>query len=145
MLISIGLCIGYFTCYGTANIPSSLSWRLPLVLQSVIAMGLTLISFFYLPESPRWLTARGKPEDAALVWDQLGVLAAEQEKVEEQSVTAGSGAQRAQPRTVEKLTWQQRMAKQMIIFGKEGRKQMTLGVFMMAMQQLSGIDGVLYV
>lgn len=30
-------------------------------------------------------------------------------------------------------------------FGKEAKKPMILGIFLMSMQQLSGIDGVIYV
>jgi len=42
---------------------------------------------------------------------------------------------------VEQVRWRDVLA----VFGKGARRQTALGVFLMGMQQLSGIDGVLYV
>ncbi|KAI9702867.1 MAG: hypothetical protein M1836_008081 [Candelina mexicana] len=142
ILVTLGLCLGYFISYGTVRIPSSLSWRLPLALQSVTAILMAAASSFYLPQSPRWLTYKGRRDEALAVWDQLGVLTAEREKddeLEQKEPTTASRelAGRNQP-------WKQQVASAFKIFRKDGRKQMALGVFMMGMQQLSGIDGVLY-
>lgn len=48
---------------GTQSIKSDLSWRLPLIFQCVPALFVCLIVWF-LPESPRWLIANGRDEEA---------------------------------------------------------------------------------
>jgi hypothetical protein len=59
----------------------------------------------------------------------LGVEAAEREKIEEGD---------ALPKPVE-------LKDILSVFEKKAWRQTSLGVFLMAMQQLTGIDGVLYV
>jgi hypothetical protein len=108
---------------------------------------LALVSYFYLPQSPRWLAFKGRGQEAAAVWDKLGVSNAEREKDLEQRPILRSEAADA---TINAKTgvldrMQQSVANFMAMFGKSTRKQMLLGVFLMSMQQLSGIDGVLYV
>jgi MFS family permease len=136
LFITIGLVFGYFISYATVRISSSMSWRLPLILQSLVALGLALACQFYLPESPRWLNFKGCKEEATVVWNRLAVSGAEGEKDEE--LIPPGPAQLNQG-------WKQKVASSMKVFGKVSRKQMMLGVFLMSTQQLSGIDGVLYV
>lgn len=140
--------LGYFTCYATIHIQSSGSWRFPMALQSGIAVVLALASFFQLPESPRWLTYKGRHADATAAWDTLGVSGAEREKdsllVANPAGQAGSATQ--MPETTDLRQRLSRNLKRLTgVFGKSSRKQMLLACFMMSMQQLSGIDGVLYV
>ena len=145
LLITVGLCLGYFTCYGTVGIPSSLSWRLPLALQSGIALFLAFGAHFYLPPSPRWLAAKGRREEASAIWDKLGVSAAEREK----DILQDRASNPAEAALAAKLDFRSKVRTNftdfMRMFGKDSRRPMFLGVFMMAMQQLSGIDGVIYV
>ncbi|EJD53532.1 putative MFS lactose permease [Auricularia subglabra TFB-10046 SS5] len=48
---------------GTQYMKSDWSWRLPLIFQAVPA-GIVCIVVFFLPESPRWLYAQGREEEA---------------------------------------------------------------------------------
>jgi MFS family permease len=48
---------------GTQYIDNNWSWRLPLIFQCVPA-GIVCLTVFLLPESPRWLMARGRTEEA---------------------------------------------------------------------------------
>lgn len=48
---------------GTQNINSDLSWRLPLIFQCVPAFIVIFVVWF-LPESPRWLLANERDEEA---------------------------------------------------------------------------------
>lgn len=130
LAITIGLASGYFICYGTVNLAASLSWRLPFALQAIFAFVFTLSTLFFSLESPRWLSQAGKHQQALAVWERLGVLAAEREKSEENS-----------DGFVEPVHWKDMLS----VFAKNARKQTALGVFLGGMQQLSGIDGVLYV
>ncbi|KAI9746592.1 MAG: hypothetical protein M1818_000305 [Claussenomyces sp. TS43310] len=146
LLITLGICLGYFICYGTTNINSSLAWRLPLALQAVIALALAVMSYLYLPPSPRWLAYKGRKEEASVTWDQLGVSGAEREKDLLQNPTL------QEPSVLQSIANQKTLigaARRNIInaadkFGKESRMQVFLAIFLMSMQQLSGIDGVLY-
>lgn len=63
------------------------------------------------------------------MWEGLGIEAAEREKIEE--------TEDSLPKPVE---WKDILT----VFERKARKQTALGVFLMGMQQLSGIDGVLY-
>ena len=151
LFVTLGLVVGFFACYGTVTIPSSLSWRLPLALQSVIAFTLTIASLIYLPQSPRWLAYKGRREEASLAWDKLGVSGAEREKDLLRDSAAPAGAevvevpsrQEAAKKGI-KAKIQSTIAELTAVFGKDTRQPLFLGVFLMAMQQLSGIDGVLY-
>lgn len=152
LFITLGLVVGFFACYGTVTIPSSLSWRLPLALHSGIAFVLTIASFFYLPQSPRWLAYKGRKEEASVAWDRLGVSGAEREKDLLTDATVSDGAEvNGVPTRQEavKKGMQDRIRSNITeltaVFGKDTRKPLLLGVFLMAMQQLSGIDGVVYV
>ena len=153
LLITAGLVVGYFSCYGSVRIPSSLCWRLPLALHSGIAFFLAFASFFYLPHSPRWLAYKGRKEEASRAWDRLGVSNAEREKdllqiavpIEGAVLTDSSTLPEASVKTTLRDRMRRNLNELMAIFKKDARKPMLLGVFLMSMQQLSGIDGVIYV
>ncbi|KAJ5577484.1 uncharacterized protein N7459_006448 [Penicillium hispanicum] len=138
LVITAGICLGYFTCYGSSKgIASSLSWRTPFILLASLAMVLSVASLLLLPPSPRWLTLHGRHAEATAAWDKLGVSHAEREKVELETVTPEDPAAAHKPK-------QGTMDKLLDIFSKDVRSRTALAVFMMAAQQLSGIDGVLY-
>ena len=139
-------------CYGTVRLESSVSWRLPLAIQSFIALMLGLACFFYIPESPRWLAFKGRKDEASAIWDRLGVSAAEREKDALEVAPSITQSEAIQPLQSSSDRAANREAKKVrpitsikTIFQNGGGKPMVLGTFMMCMQQLSGIDGVLYV
>lgn len=138
LLITLGVMTGYFTSYGSSGIESSLSWRIPYILLAALSMLLCVSSFSLLPPSPRWLTLHGRRAEAEQAWDKLGVSHAEREKVElEAEVPENVAPVQKRKQTV--------MDKLFDIFSQDVRARTALVVFMMGMQQLSGIDGVLYV
>jgi sugar porter (SP) family MFS transporter len=129
LLITIGVVSGFFICYGSVHLESSISWRLPLITQTCIGLPFSVCVLLFLPESPRWLNAVGQHADASAVWETLGIESTEREKISEQADTLPKGVE---------------MRDILAVFGKDAWRQTALGVFMMAMQQVSGIDGVLY-
>lgn len=137
--ISFGLCAGYFVCYGSANIVSSLSWRLPFAIQSFVAFIFLVITFI-LPESPRWLTSMGRKSEAAETWERLQVLPEDREAIiEETELTVH--------RTVSRPTSvivKSKINTLFAVFSPTAWRSTALGIFLNAVQQLSGIDGVLY-
>ncbi|KAH8588231.1 general substrate transporter [Bisporella sp. PMI_857] len=58
-----GAIFAAWSTYGTFRLPSSWSWRIPSVLQGAIP-AIQFSLFYFLPESPRWLVAHGKLEQA---------------------------------------------------------------------------------
>lgn len=59
----VGAILSSAIAYGTGPIASSWSWRVPLTLQVVPATVVVLFSL-WLPESPRWLMANDRPDEA---------------------------------------------------------------------------------
>jgi hypothetical protein len=119
---------------------------------SFVFSGITL---FYLPPSPRWLTVNGKTEEVSAAWQKLGVPAADQEKILVQlddatalvetangSVSLDLGLRR---NTTNVSRISQKKAQILDVLSSESRPRLFLALFLMGMQQLSGIDGVLYV
>jgi MFS family permease len=152
LLITVGLCLGFFTCYGTVNIPTSLAWRLPFALQAGFAIVLAGAAQFYLPHSPRWLTYQGRHNEVVAMIDKLSISNTEHEKdlLEQAAATGnqpvtllGRTTSADGPRLLSYLCAEISLATNM--FRKDARKLMFLGVFIIAMQQLSGIDGVIYI
>lgn len=117
-----------------------------------------MVALTWLVPSPRWLTIHGRKAEANAVWDLLGVSHAEREKSEiEQdrgSIIQGLASQEVAVTNVPSMDTSvtavqdgDRPMKHKLfdIFSKDVRSRTALAVFLMAMQQLSGIDGVLYV
>ena len=130
-MATTGICAGYFTCYGTIHIASSISWRLPFIIAAIIAVGLA-ISCLYLPESPRWLLLHGRKDDALRESERLNLSRVE---VEKDMLTIATRSQ-SQPSLRQGLS---------VLFYRQYRARTTLGLFILGMIQLCGIDGVLYV
>ncbi|KAH9928596.1 general substrate transporter [Amylocystis lapponica] len=130
LFITIGIASGYFVCYGTVRASSSLSWRVPFGVQVVVctlfALGAPL-----LPHSPRWLRHIGRVSEAEAAWMRLGVGNVDAEKTDEN----------VQRENTTKSGWWKESQQ---MWKKGVRTRTALGVFLMAMQQASGIDGVLY-
>ncbi|KAI1210210.1 general substrate transporter [Annulohypoxylon truncatum] len=153
LLTTLGLVTGFFTCYGTANMQSSFSWRLPFILLAAYSGAFSASVLMWLPPSPRWLTLHGKTQEASAAWDKLGVAAADREKILDQydatvvenaipdasgNISAGHVASTtiAVPKS--------KKAEMLDVLSSDARPRLILAVFLMGMQQLSGIDGVLY-
>jgi hypothetical protein len=154
LLITTGLMVGFFTCYGTTNMESSISWRLPFILLAGYSFVFSAVTLFYLPPSPRWLTVNGKAEEAAAAWEKLGVPTADQEKILGQlddsaalvePASVGVAMENLQRNTTNVSRRSQKKAQIMDVFSSQSRPRLFLAMFLMGMQQLSGIDGVLYV
>ena len=126
-----GICTGYFTCYGSIKIDSDLSWRLPFIMMAVAGTALA-VSCFYLPSSPRWLLVHDRRGEALWALERLNIPQAEAEKDILRPVEGGQA----------KVSMWRAIAN---IFQRRYRMRTTLGLFVLGMVQLSGIDGVLYV
>ncbi|KAI1385889.1 general substrate transporter [Hypoxylon trugodes] len=153
LLITLGLVTGFFTCYGTADIGSSFSWRLPFILLAGYSLVFSTAALIWLPASPRWLTLHGKTSEASAAWEKLGVPAADREKILDQYDTtvveaaipdASGDTSAGHVTSTTVATPKSKKAKILDVFSSDARPRLFLAVFLMTMQQLSGIDGVLY-
>ena len=110
-----------------------------------------MASLLWLTPSPRWLTLHGRRSEATAVWDYLDVSQAEREKIEiEQTQSVNTEAVASASSDIHAPSVYQRQDRSMKhkffdLFSKDVRTRTAPAVFLMGMQQLSGIDGVLYV
>lgn len=146
--------IGFFTCYGTARMDSSLAWRSPFIILTCFALLFATASAFWLVPSPRWLILRGRHDEVSAAWDRLGVGHAEREKTEIELLATDVRVQnlvnpadsfdssQAAPTPDSGMLARQSFFD---VFARDVRSRTALAVFLLGMQQFSGIDGVLYV
>lgn len=62
----IGAIMAAWTTFGTFSIPNDWSWRIPSLLQAAPAL-VQMVGVYCLPESPRWLIAKSRAEEAKAV------------------------------------------------------------------------------
>lgn len=133
LMATAGICIGYFTCYGSIYIrESSMAWRLPFVVMVIMAVAL-IGCCARLPESPRWSMSRGDQPAALAALRRLDFSMIEAEA----NFMNGAVAEQR----VSLTPWQSFS----LLFRRGYRARTVLALFVLGMVQLSGIDGVLYV
>lgn len=138
-LIVLGLVMGFFMCYGTTNLQGSVSWRLPIAIQAFLAFSNAGLCSL-VPPSPRWLQAKGRPEEARFIIAQLGLDDDEQREL---VATSSEGLEHS-PKLMLVDTLRQALQELREAFQKPFRGRTAFGCYLLAMQQFSGIDGVLY-
>lgn len=143
MLIRLG---SYFITYGSQNISSSLSWRLPFIIQSVCALTMFALILLFVPFSPRWQLQQGCEVDAMQTLEGLrldrsdarngAVRLSQQNRLQAEidEMKAVLGRQNVR----------QRAPSYAELFQKPFRRRVLLGTAIMSFQQLSGVDVVLY-
>ncbi|KAF6809554.1 MFS sugar transporter [Colletotrichum sojae] len=132
-LLTVGLVLGYFICYATGRIEdSSASWRVPLAIQSALAL-IFATTVVFVPPSPRWLLSKGREDEAKTIMTKLGF--SESEQAETLSQTAPLETRQ----NVRAMLSDFRTA-----LSPPYRSRTLFGIFLMTSQQLSGINGVLY-
>ncbi|KZP07920.1 general substrate transporter [Athelia psychrophila] len=126
LFTSGAIALGFFVCYGTIKIQSSMSWRLPFAISAFVGLGVALTVPF-LPFSPRWLVTHGRSDEAQRV---LNLITGPEDDDERRELLAVSPSG-------DSAGW-------LDIFDEGVRGRTILGAFLNVLQQLSGIDFVLY-
>ncbi|WVQ78647.1 hypothetical protein IAT38_000734 [Cryptococcus sp. DSM 104549] len=81
-LITFGIMISYWVDLGFFFTTGSISWRFPIAFQIIfIIVMIVCMYFFRLPESPRWLAAKGKFPEAVAVLAALDNTAVDDPQV----------------------------------------------------------------
>ncbi|CEL56651.1 Sugar transporter STL1 OS=Saccharomyces cerevisiae (strain ATCC 204508 / S288c) GN=STL1 PE=1 SV=2 [Rhizoctonia solani AG-1 IB] len=72
-VLNLGTMLAYWVDFGFSKNDSlgSAQWRIPLALQLVLIIPLFLLSFFVIPESPRWLAYHARTDEAKDVLRRL--------------------------------------------------------------------------
>ncbi|KAK5119974.1 hypothetical protein LTR85_007050 [Meristemomyces frigidus] len=65
-IIAFGTLFAYWIDYGASYGPAALTWRFPIAFQVIFGL-IIVIGMIWLPESPRWLLTRDRPEEAMTV------------------------------------------------------------------------------
>lgn len=59
----LGAIVAAWTVFGFVKYETDVSWRVPVALQSAMPL-LQILFLYWIPESPRWLCAKGHQEKA---------------------------------------------------------------------------------
>lgn len=132
--IATGLASSYWLNYIVRKIVAENDnrlWRIPLIIQIVPSI-LLFFGMIFLFESPRWLSAHARPEDARRVLSKIrGTDDVNQEMAEIQD---SIDTERKQ---VVGSTWKQ-------VFSVKNRKRLLLGCALQALQQMTGTNLINY-
>lgn len=128
LMITIGILVSYFSDFLFANESDVTCWR-PMFYVGVIPALILLVGMIFMPESPRWLFANGRGEEA------MAVLVK----------TEGDGAQDVADSINNEIakdrqntsTWRD-------LFRKEWKYPLIIAVGIMFIQQFVGINTVMY-
>ncbi|EIM90835.1 uncharacterized protein STEHIDRAFT_72465 [Stereum hirsutum FP-91666 SS1] len=147
--IVLGCVVGFWTGYGTRNLPGAISWRLPLGLQLVPGVLLGL-GAFTLPSSPRLLVYQGKRDEALASLAKLRLRTLEEAEtdpllqiellemqVEATLIQQTTGAVGKSSIRNEALAWAK-------LFSRRYRSQTMVGITVGFFQQWSGINALIY-
>ena len=105
-IVSFGILIAYWLDYGMAlNQTGQVVWRFPIAFQMVFALG-TMVMLAFLPESPRWLYAKGRIADGDQVLGRLkNGLSQERIDYEKEEILAAIELERSSEIKLSHLVW----------------------------------------
>lgn len=66
LFVGVGIVVAYWFDYGMNYVGGPVAWRVPIACQVIFAF-VVIFLVFGLPESPRWLDAHGRPDEAIQV------------------------------------------------------------------------------
>jgi MFS transporter, SP family, galactose:H+ symporter len=125
----LAITIGIFVAYIVDDLlTESANWRLMLGLAIVPGLLLVLVVFI-MPESPRWLMKAGRREEARAALTKTDGSAGVDERLDEIQANLAEDANQA--------TWGE-------VFGKAMRRPLLVGLGLAVVQQITGINAIIY-
>jgi hypothetical protein len=114
VLFHLGILVSFWIQYCTSHIDGQASWRIPIGIQMVATIILH-ITFYFMPESPRWLAQQDRQDEA------LKVLA----RVHSKGDTNNAYVKAELAEIVPKIEWEKKnppMTYLTMLFGSEARR-----------------------
>ncbi|KAJ1916874.1 hypothetical protein H4219_003529 [Mycoemilia scoparia] len=133
--ITIGIMVAFWIGYGSSKIDGTASFRLPLGIQIVPGLIL-LVSILFMPFSPRWLVDKDREDEALVVLAKLR-----------------AGGDTEAPHVLEEFNQIRELARKekeisarsyLDLFRGNVRRRVLLGIGIQMLQQLTGINVVMY-
>lgn len=121
--IVLGIVLAYFSNYWIAGVPNDWQWMI--MAESVPALLFSIL-MFTIPESPRWLVKAGRVEEALAVFSRTGELQVDSEMEEIRNSLATDSAKSGR------------------LFQRKYCKPLLIAFFVATINQLSGINAILY-
>ena len=140
IFINVGILLGYISNYLLSGLPYHISWRLMLgvVILPSVFIGITLIR---IPESPRWLVAQNRAEEARLV---LSMVTENDDETEQRLVEIVEAAELH--KTEQKQQQQPPPVWHELVLNPSPpiRRMLIAGCGIQCFQQITGIDATVY-
>ncbi|KAJ6104698.1 hypothetical protein N7523_011018 [Penicillium sp. IBT 18751x] len=133
--INLGILLAFWIQYASHFLKGSVSWRLPLGLQMVATIALH-VTMYFLPESPRWLVAHDRQEEAGKVLAKLHA----------NGNTSDLYVQAELAEIVAKIKFEKEHLSPSyvsLLFGSHARR-MWIGIGVQFWQQVTGINVIMY-
>lgn len=121
-----GVMVGYFVAFASRNLPSSLAWRTPFIVQSGVALVLAVGTLF-IPFSPRWLVQKNRIKDAERVLNDTRDISLAREELFDIQKRLTESAEQPRPAFQE-------------MFRPRYLRRTLLGIFMMIGLQTNGVS-----
>lgn len=135
-MVAVGTFIAYWLDYGLSFTDQNitLSWRLPVALQALFSCIL-LTGILHLPESPRWLIAKHRHDEACIILGAIESLPPTDDQIEAEKIAIYDGVMRSQSKGFSDL----------LSFGKTQHFQrMLIGASTQFFQQFTGCNAAIY-
>ncbi|EST08561.1 General substrate transporter [Kalmanozyma brasiliensis GHG001] len=133
--IAVGTLWAYWIVFGTSYAQTSVQWRFPIAFQIVFAFVIFAGAFF-LPESPRWLIAQGRSDEAKQVLFALEGDAANKEEIESEAKVIRD--------TIDKTGGQGGLSELFTNGKTQHFRRMLIGASTQFFQQFTGCNAAIY-
>ncbi|PWY98620.1 general substrate transporter [Testicularia cyperi] len=134
-MIAVGTFIAYWIDFGLSYVNTSVQWRFPVALQALFAI-FVFAGMLGLPESPRWLMAKGRVDEARKVLHALEGDDANKEEIEAELRVIGDAIRK---------TGKQAGLRDLFTGGKTQHfRRMLIGSSTQFFQQFTGCNAAIY-
>lgn len=131
--INVGIVLGFIVNWCLADLPDGTDWRAMVACGAVLPLALLILSLTIMPESPRWLVANGRAEEAESILFKTHSVG---ENIS--SLVDGIRQQIKESKSILELGWQPLLRPDPVT-----RYLMIVGIGVAFTQQLTGIESII--